>query len=104
MKKEPMTPRQWEKYYGEQEYHKKERALKASGEKIFFTEEQREIILRDMTIYIDKNDFLLYHDFMNDISISHPDWFNLLTFNKKSKEYILYVIKSRVQYKKRPHA
>ena len=36
---------------------------------------------------------------MDDIMDSHPDWFNMLTFNKKENKFILDYIKSKNRIK-----
>lgn len=46
-----------------------------------------------------EKEFDLYHDLMDDIMDSHPDWFNMLTFNKKENKFILDYIKSKNRIK-----
>ena len=39
----------------------------------------------DMIKLIQEKDFNLYHDFMGYISENEPDWFNMLTFDRKAQ-------------------
>lgn len=56
-------------------------------------------MLREINKYAMEKEFDLYHDLMDDIMDSHPDWFNMLTFNKKENKFILDYIKSKNRIK-----
>ena len=86
-------PIDFNKYYGEKDYKKKQQSL----EKIEFTSKEKDKILYDIFEYIKEKDFVTYHDFMDDISINKPDWFNYVTFDRKIKKFILEYIKSKVR-------
>ena len=82
----------FEKYYGIKKY----KELQIQLQKKKFTEIDKAQMFSDMTTYIKDKNFKLYHDFMDDISVSHPDWFNMLTFDRKVNKAILEYIKSKV--------
>lgn len=81
----------FEKYYGDREYKDKQLTI----EKIEFSSKQKQKMLREITKYIIDKKFTLYHDLMDDISKSHIDWFNMLTFNRKENNFIVQYIKSK---------
>ena len=80
----------FEKYYGFRKY----KDLQSNLEKIEFTKEEKQKMLKDIILYIKKMDFKVYHDFMDDICESHKDWFNMITFYKNERKCILEYIKS----------
>lgn len=85
------------KYFGEKKYKIRQMELK----KKYFTDSQKTEMLLKMSLLIKEKDFKLYHNFMDYISENNEDWFNLLTFDRKSNKFILTYIKSRVQASKR---
>lgn len=82
----------FEKYYGERKY----KTAQVQLQKQKFTDNEKVQMFRDIVTFIEQKDFRLYHDFMDDISISHPDWFNMLTFDRKINRAVLEYIKSKV--------
>ena len=78
-----------EKYWGDRKYKR----LQCYLEKQFFSKEEKSKMSMDALKYIDEKGYILYHDFMDDISESHPDWFNMLTFDKNHKKVVLMYIK-----------
>lgn len=86
----------FEKYYGERMY--KERQL--TIDKKYFSSEDKSKMLRNITDYIRKK-ISLYHDLMDNICESNEDWFNLLTFDKQSRQFVLTYLKSKNRYKYR---
>ena len=80
-----------EKYYGERKYKKKQVGL----EKICYSKLQKDKISMEIFQYIRNKDYHIYHDLMDDICESNPDWFNLLTFDKESRKFILTYLKSK---------
>jgi len=89
----------FKKYYGKRKYKEIEKELRLSNNQIAFTEDQKIEMLGQMIDYIEKEDFALYHDFMDNISVEREDWFNLMCFDGKAKRFLLEYIKSRVQDK-----
>lgn len=81
----------FEKYYGERKYKEKQLNIK----KNYFTPEEKNKILREIMSYIKEKDFALYRDLMDDICENNEEWFNLLTYDKKSRQFILTYIKSK---------
>ena len=90
-----MNATDFEKYYGDRKYKEKQFEL----EKIDFTNFEKKRMLREINKYAMEKEFDLYHDLMDDIMDSHPDWFNMLTFNKKENKFILDYIKSKNRIK-----
>lgn len=45
--------------------------------------------------YIREKGIRLYHDLMNDICETNEVWFNLLTFDKQSIQFVLTYLKSK---------
>jgi len=90
-----MNVTDFEKYYGDRKYKEKQIEL----EKIDFTNFEKKRMLREINKYAMEKEFDLYHDLMDDIMDSHPDWFNMLTFNKKENKFILDYIKSKNRIK-----
>ena len=86
-----MTEADFERYYGDREYKEKQIEL----EKIDFTSFEKKKMLRELIKYIRNNNFDLYHDMMDDIMYSHPDWFNMLTFNRKENSIVFQYMKSK---------
>ena len=84
-------PIDFDKYYGEKEYKKKQRQL----EKKQFSETEKGKMSIEILKYIDDKNYLLYHDFMEDISENNTDWFNYITFDREIKKCILTYIKSK---------
>ncbi len=58
-------------------------------------------MLRNITEYIRKKEIYLYHDLMDNICESNEDWFNLLTYDKQSKQLVLTYLKSKNKSKYR---
>lgn len=83
-------PIDFEKYYGKRKY----KDLQINLKKIEYNKEEKQKMLKEILLYIQENDFKLYHDFMDDICEKYPDWFNMITFNKNEKKCILEYIKS----------
>lgn len=81
----------FEKYYGERKYKEKQLTI----EKKYFSSEEKNRVLRDITSYIIEKEISLYHDLMDDICESNEEWFNLLTFDKQSRQFILTYLKSK---------
>ena len=81
----------FEKYYGERKYKEKQLTI----EKKYFSSEDKNKILRDITDYIREKENRLYHDLMDDICECDEDWFNLLTFDKQSRQFVLTYLKSK---------
>lgn len=81
----------FEKYYGERKYKEKQLTI----EKKYFSSEDKNKILRDITDYIREKEIRLYHDLMDDICECNEDWFNLLTFDKQSRQFVLTYLKSK---------
>lgn len=77
------------KYYGERIYKEKQLTIK----KQYFSSEDKNKILRSITDYIREKGISLYHDLMDDICESNEAWFNLLTFDKKSRQFVLTYLK-----------
>ncbi len=48
-----------------------------------------------------KKEICLYHDLMDNICESNEDWFNLLTFDKQSRQFVLTYLKSKNSSKHR---
>ena len=71
-------PIDFDKYYGEKEYKKKQQQL----EKNEYSKTEKDKMFRDILKYIDDNNLVLYHDLMEAISNSNTDWFNYITFDK----------------------
>lgn len=90
-----MNTTDFEKYYGDRKYKEKQIKL----EKIDFANFEKKRMLREINKYAMEKEFDLYHDLMDDIMDSHPDWFNMLTFNKKENKFILDYIKSKNRIK-----
>ena len=86
-----MNTTDFEKYYGDRKYKEKQIKL----EKIDFANFEKKRMLREINKYAMEKEFDLYHDLMD----SHPDWFNMLTFNKKENKFILDYIKSKNRIK-----
>lgn len=86
-----MTEADFERYYGDREYKEKQIEL----EKIDFTSFEKKKMLRELIKYISNNNFDLYHDMMDDIMYSHPDWFNMLTFSRKENSIVFQYMKSK---------
>lgn len=84
-------PIDFDKYYGEKEYKKKQQQL----EKKEYSKTEKDKMFRDILKYIDDNNLVLYHDLMEDISNSNTDWFNYITFDKNTRKCILTYIKSK---------
>lgn len=89
-----MTEADFERYYGDREYKEKQIEL----EKIDFTSFEKKKMLRELIKYISNNNFDLYHDMMDDIMYSHPDWFNMLTFSRKENSIVFQYMKSKKIY------
>lgn len=85
------------KYYGERKYKEKQLTI----EKKYFSSEDKNKILRDITDYIGEKEIRLYHDLMDDICESNEVWFNLLTFDKQSRQFVLTYLKSKNKSKYR---
>ena len=81
----------FEKYYGERKYKEKQLTI----EKKYFSPEEKSGVLRAITSYVIEKEISLYHDLMDDICESNEDWFNLLTFDKQSRQFILTYLKSK---------
>lgn len=64
------------KYYGERKY----KTIISQSQKKDYTKEQKLDMLRDIQKYININNYNMYHDLMDDICESNPDWFNLIAF------------------------
>lgn len=90
-----------EKYYGIKKHEILQNKLRKSVSKIQFTEDEKDIITAQMIEYINEKDFVLYHDFMDDIAETHSDWFNLIAFDKGLRQLILEYIKSKVRLKRK---
>lgn len=90
-------PIDFEKYYGDRKY----KELQEQLEKINYTKKEKLQMSMDMIKLIRDKDFKLYHDFMDYISENNPDWFNMLTFDRKENEFILEYIKLKVMAKYR---
>ena len=86
-----MTDADFERYYGDREYKEKQIEL----EKIDFTNFEKKKMLRELIKYISNNNFELYHDMMDDIMYSHPNWFNMLTFSRKENSIVFQYMKSK---------
>ncbi len=86
-----MNTADFERYCGDREYKAKQIEL----EKINFTNFEKKKILRELIKYISNNNFNLYHDMMDDIMYSHPDWFNMLTFSRKENSVVFQYMKSK---------
>ncbi len=89
-----MTEADFERYYGDREYKEKQIEL----EKIDFTSFEKKKMLRELIKYISNDNFDLYHDMMDDIMYSHPDWFNMLTFSRKENSIVFQYMKSKKIY------
>lgn len=92
-------PIDFEKYYG----HKKYMDIQEHLEKIDYTKKEKDKMSYDIVKYIIDNNYTLYHDLMNDICDSHPDWFNMLTFDRKNRQFILIYMKSKARSKHTKH-
>lgn len=79
------------KYYGERKY----KEIQIELEKKNYSKEEKLQMTKAMIKFINKNNYNLYHDFMDYISETELDWFNMLTFNKKENKFILEYIKSK---------
>lgn len=85
----------YEKYYAPRKYQK----VQAEIQEKVFDEEEKLLLLRDMIDYIQDKNYRVYHDFMDDICVSNPDWFNMLIFDRNKKLVILDFIKARAKKK-----
>ena len=81
------------KYWGDRKYKR----LQCYLEKQCFSKEEKAKMSMDALKYVDEKGYILYHDFMDDIAESHPDWFNMLTFDKNHNKVILMCIKSKAK-------
>ncbi len=81
----------FEKYYGEREYKKKQTGLV----KINFSSSEKNKMVIDIFQHIKDKDYHIYHDLMDEICETNPDWFNLLTFDKETRQFILTYLKSK---------
>ncbi len=59
-----------------------------------FPSEERYEMLKDIMGYIQEKNFRSYHDLMEDICMSHTDWFTLLTFDRKGRYAVVEYINS----------
>ena len=84
-------PIDFEKYYGDRKYKEKQIQL----EKMDYSKKEKLQMSMDMITLIQEKHFNLYHDFMDYISENEPDWFNMLTFDRKENKFILEYIKSK---------
>ena len=82
-----------EKYWGDRKYKR----LQCYLEKQCFSKEEKTKMSMDALKYINEKGYIIYHDFMDDIAESHPDWFNMLTFDKNYNKVILMCIKSKAK-------
>ena len=69
-----------EKYWGDRQY----KVIQTTLEKQNFTKDEKLKMLREAIDYLIEKNYDLYHDFMDNISVTHPDWFNMLSFDKKN--------------------
>ncbi|MGN1379241.1 MAG: hypothetical protein ACI4XR_02460 [Bacilli bacterium] len=81
----------FEKYYGDRKY----KEIQTQLEKKYYSKKEKLQMSMDMIKLIQEKDFNLYHDFMDYISENEPDWFNMLTFDRKKNKFILEYIKSK---------
>lgn len=81
-----------DKYYGRRQYQ----LLKGSMIKEMYTENEKLNMMKEIVAYIGESDYRLYHDFMDDIAVSHQEWFNMLVFDKRKNKVVLELIKSNV--------
>lgn len=84
-------PIDFEKYYGERKY----KEIQTQLAKKDYSKKEKLQMSMDMIKLIQEKDFNLYHDFMGYISENEPDWFNMLTFDRKENKFILEYIKSK---------
>lgn len=91
------SKKEFQKYHGKKEYKELERKLRQSNRQMAFTGEEKKEMLSDMIHYIHENDYVLYHDFMDDIAVNNVTWFNMLAFDGKAKRFLLEFVKARVQ-------
>lgn len=82
-----------EKYWGDRKYKR----LQCYLEKQLFSKEEKSKMSMHALDYIDEKGYVIYHDFMDDIAESHPDWFNMITFDKNCNKAILMYIKSKAK-------
>lgn len=80
-----------EKYWGDRKYKR----LQCHLEKQYFSKESKSEMSMQVLAYINEKGYVIYHDFMDDIAESHPDWFNMLTFDRNCNKAILMYIKSK---------
>lgn len=83
------------RYYGDRKYKQMINQLQKQD----YTQEQKIGMLKDIQKYINAKNYDMYHDLMDDICESNPDWFNLLVFNKNERGCILEYIRSKVRSK-----
>ncbi|MCI6847231.1 MAG: hypothetical protein MR835_00015 [Erysipelotrichaceae bacterium] len=84
-------PIDFEKYYGARKY----KEIQTQLAKKDYSKKEKLQMSMDMIKLIQEKDFNLYHDFMDYISENEPDWFNMLTFDRKENKFILEYIKSK---------
>ena len=84
-----------EKYWGKRKY----KELQCQIQKIEYSKEEKMHMSFEIIGYIRDKGYTLYHDFMDDISESHSDWFNMLTFDKNYNKSVLIYIKNKAKKK-----
>lgn len=52
-------------------------------------------MLTNIISYIIEKEISLYHNLMDDICESNENWFNLLTFDKQSRQFVLTYLKAK---------
>ena len=78
-----------EKYWGDRKY----KQLQYFITKQDFSKQEKTRMSAEIIKYVREKGYTVYHDFMDDISESHPDWFNMLTFDKNYNKVVLMYIK-----------
>lgn len=86
---------EFKRYYGDRKYKNMINQIQRKD----YTKEEKINMLRIIQEYININNYVMYHDLMDDICESNPDWFNLIVFNKNERGCILEYIRSKVRSK-----
>lgn len=81
-------------------YHDKKAQFIENDLRKEFTLQQQHEIANEIIVYIKEKEFFQYYVFMNDIAEIHPDWFNIIAFNKKFRKIILLFLNSNARARK----